>query len=73
MAKKRSAKKAAVTARPAVASKGLTVRATSAGYYQDGRRRVGDVFVLADAKDFSAAWMEKVDSGAPATPARTRR
>lgn len=45
----------------------LKVRATAMGYYDNIRRRPGDVFVLkaADRRQFSARWMEPVD---PETP-----
>lgn len=33
------------------------------GYYGEKRRRVGDVFVLEKARDFSKKWMEYVDGG----------
>lgn len=47
---------------------GPKVRAFAMGYYGEVRRRIGDVFVLADAKDFSDRWMEGVDGR---TPVRT--
>ena len=30
------------------------------GYYEHKRRKDGDVFILNDAKDFSAKWMEPI-------------
>ena len=43
----------------------LKVRATAVCYYDDKRRRIGDVFTLLDPKHFSETYMERVD---PATP-----
>lgn len=36
---------------------GVKVRATHVGYYDDARRRVGDVFRLVKPEDFSPTWM----------------
>jgi hypothetical protein len=41
------------------------VRATQVGYYDEKRRRVGDVFTLKQDKDFSQTWMEEVDPHTP--------
>lgn len=41
------------------------VRALALGYYDHIRRRIGDVFVLASARDFSDRWMEQVDASTP--------
>jgi hypothetical protein len=40
----------------------IQVRATRAGVYANGRRRVGDVFYIQSEDDFSPEWMEKVDA-----------
>ncbi len=48
--------------------RGIKVRAIETGYYGEARRRVGDVFVIDKAADFSSRWMEKVD---PETPEKT--
>lgn len=66
----------AVKTRPPAAGRPLKVRAVQLGYYGEARRRVGDVFTLVKAEDFSDAsieknghsgWMEWVD---PSTPDR---
>lgn len=44
------------------------VRALAPGFYNNKRRRIGDVFVLAGAQAFSKRWMEVVN---PTTPTRT--
>jgi len=44
---------------------GAKVRATKVGYYLHTRRRVGDVFRLAKASDWSAHWMERVGADVP--------
>jgi hypothetical protein len=44
---------------------GQKVRATKPGYYDDKRRRTGDVFVVAAGDPLSDKWMEPVD---PRTP-----
>ena len=38
----------------------MKVRAIKPGYYDLERRRVGDVFTLADRRDFSPRWMQAV-------------
>ena len=43
----------------------MKVRATKVGFYGGFRRRVGEEFVLSNAKQFSAKWMEKVTGPAP--------
>jgi hypothetical protein len=43
----------------------LKVRALQVGYYGEKRRRVDDIFVLEDAKHFSATWMAYVDPNTP--------
>ena len=43
----------------------MKVRATRTGFYNDVRRRVGDVFLLGDASHYSKAWMESVDDATP--------
>lgn len=54
----------------------IKVRATRLGYYNDERKRVGDVFTISSArhtsgkrvgelKEFSHAWMEHVDPNVP--------
>lgn len=42
-------------------SKTLRVEATRLGYYDNIRRRTGDVFDLADESEFSRNWMRPVD------------
>jgi len=44
---------------------GRKVRATAMGYYDEERRRPGDVFVLHKKEDFSAKWMEYVGAATP--------
>lgn len=44
---------------------GYKVRAIDKGYYDHGIRREGDVFLIADPKDFSEKWMEYVDAATP--------
>ena len=41
----------------------MEVKAIKLGYYDHKRRRVGSVFELKDAKDFSEKWMIKVPPG----------
>jgi hypothetical protein len=43
----------------------IKVRALEMGYYDHARRRVGDVFLIADERAFSAKWMERVDVRTP--------
>lgn len=47
------------------ASGPIKVRATRLGYYDDQRRRVGDVFLIRKWKEFSETWMETVDGRTP--------
>jgi len=44
---------------------GIKVRATKVCYYDDARRRVGDVFRIRDESEFSDKYMEKVDARQP--------
>jgi hypothetical protein len=46
---------------------GIRVQATQLGYYDDKRRRIGDVFTIGSMKEFSHKWMVIVD---PSTPER---
>lgn len=39
---------------------GIKVVATQIGYYDHGRRKVGDVFEIRDQQAFSHKWMEKL-------------
>jgi hypothetical protein len=51
---------------PKLAGKGgVKVRATKMGYYGDIRRRVGDVFIVAEGDPLSDTWMEPVDRKTP--------
>ena len=43
----------------------IKVRATQMGYYDHARRRVGDVFVIANEQAFSSRWMERVGANEP--------
>lgn len=63
----KSAPKSKPTARGAAAHRSTArrVRATKVGFYQNARRRVGDVFVLEKESDFSEKWMEPVDATTP--------
>jgi hypothetical protein len=47
---------------PARPSGPIKVRATKLGYYDNQRRRIGDVFIIRTPKDFSKAWMETTDA-----------
>jgi hypothetical protein len=47
------------------APKRLKVRAIEVGYYEHRRIRLGDVFVLSDARHFTSRWMERVDAATP--------
>lgn len=49
---------------PKPKEKRIKVRALETGYYDHARRREGDVFI-ADEKDFSKRWMERVSTGTP--------
>jgi len=68
-ARSRQAQAASGPPKPATAqtTSGIKVRATQTGYYDHARRREGDVFLIASARDFSEKWMEDVD---PRTPER---
>lgn len=44
---------------------GPKVRAIEMGYYNEERKRPGDVFRLNKPEDFSKRWMEKVGAGEP--------
>src|SRR5204863_3318721 len=46
----------------------IKVQATQLGYYDDARRRAGDVFYIRSHEDFSERWMRVV---ADDTPVRT--
>ena len=48
----------------------MKVRAIELGFYGTKRRRVGDEFVLTEARHFSKKWMEKVDVDEPARRGR---
>jgi hypothetical protein len=52
-----------------VADGGLNVTATAKGFYAGTRQRVGDVFTLFKASDFSRKWMTREHPGAPAAEA----
>lgn len=43
----------------------MRVRAMRRGFYGNQLRRVGDVFTLASAVDFSGRWMAQVSSALP--------
>lgn len=43
----------------------MKVIATKTGYYDHGRKKEGVVFNIKSEKDFSKAWMEKVDAEVP--------
>lgn len=43
----------------------MKVRATRTGFYNEVRRRPGDVFQLSNTSHFSKAWMEPVHNAAP--------
>ena len=44
----------------------MKVRATRLGYFNDRRRREGEIFEVIDKKAFSPKWMEIVDGPKPA-------
>ena len=44
---------------------GFKVRATRMGYHNDERKRVGDVFTLTYAHEFTEKWMERVPDRTP--------
>lgn len=50
------------------ATRGIKVRATRTGYYDEKRRREGDVFLIREEAAFAKSWMERVD---PTTPEHT--
>lgn len=55
----------AAAPRPAVPAQGrLKVRALAMGFYNNKRRREGDVFVI-EAQHFTQRWMEPVDASTP--------
>jgi hypothetical protein len=54
--------------RPELPEGRFKVRALLPGFYNNKRRRVGDVFVIEGAQAFSVRWMEVVDNR---TPTRT--
>ncbi len=41
------------------------VRATQIGFYDNARRRPGDVFTIQRHSEFSIRWMERVDASTP--------
>jgi hypothetical protein len=43
----------------------IKVRALQAGYYDNVRRREGDVFVIQHSGEFSSKWMERVGKNTP--------
>jgi hypothetical protein len=59
---------APVKATPTIPGKkapGFKVRAIKMGYYNHERKRVGDVFMLTYAFQFSSKWMVRVDAATP--------
>lgn len=50
----------------------MKVRATKLGFYDQKRRKEGDVFVLHDPKLFSENWMEALDGKAPAKKSKSK-
>jgi hypothetical protein len=44
---------------------GIRVRALKMGYYNDIRRRTGDVFLIRSEREFSDLWMRKVKAETP--------
>ena len=50
--------------KPAFQDRPLKVRATQTGYYDHKRRRLGDVFTIANEKAFSGKWMELANPAA---------
>lgn len=50
---------------PRPPGKPIKVRATKLGFYNNLRRREGDVFVLRDSNQFSKKWMEEVPASTP--------
>lgn len=63
----RAAAPPAAAATPATRSQapGYKVRAIQDGYQDNQYRRVGAVFTIGSAKEFSARWMEYVDGATP--------
>jgi hypothetical protein len=57
----------------APASARIRVRATQLGYYGEARRRVGDVFEIADARHFSKKWMVRVSEDTPQSRTTSRQ
>lgn len=49
---------------------GIRVEAIQVGYFDHGRRRIGDVFSIHTEQEFSSRWMRKVASNTP--PRETR-
>lgn len=49
----------------AVRGPGIKVMATQTGYYDEMRRRTGDVFDIHNLKDFSDRWMVRVPADTP--------
>jgi hypothetical protein len=43
----------------------IKVRAIRLGYYDNERKRVGDVFFISGPREFSTVWMETVDGSVP--------
>ena len=43
----------------------MKVQAIQLGYYDNRRRRVGEVFSIKDEVEFSSKWMKKVDEDKP--------
>ena len=43
----------------------LRVRATQMGFFDNERKREGDVFLLQEPRQFVASWMEPVDDSVP--------
>jgi hypothetical protein len=41
------------------------VRATQVGFYDNARRRVGDVFIIQSVQEFSTRWMQRVPDSTP--------
>jgi len=51
----------------------MEVKATRLGYYGLRRRRPGETFTIADEKDFSNKWMEKVEPEEKAVEKKPRK
>ena len=54
------------------ASARIKVRTVKPGFYNNERKRVGDVFVLNKEKDFSEKWMVRVDASTPTNRSSSR-